>query len=79
MLCFMLILCFVFSKCSAKFSLSFHPLFFHINHEKLDSIVQEIRELTPRMFYPTQFPTWWLVPNDPEHLKLHSEIWKIKF
>lgn len=31
-------------------------LFFHIIHEKLDYIVQEIRELTPRMFYPHAVP-----------------------
>lgn len=61
---FTLILCFVFSKCSAKFSLSFHPFFFsHINHEKLDYTVQEIKELTPGVFYPTQLPVCWLAPN----------------
>lgn len=55
---FMLILCFTFSQRSTKFCLSFHPLRFHTNHEKPDSIVQEIRELTPRMFCPMQFPVW---------------------
>lgn len=51
--------------------------FFRIYHEKPDCIVQGIRELTLRMLCPTQFPTQWLVPSDPEHLKLHSEIRKI--
>lgn len=52
--------------------------FFHIDHEKPDCIVQEFRELTLRMFCPTQFPTQWLVPSDPEHLKLHSDIENIQ-
>jgi len=75
---FLHMLCFEFSNSSTKFSLSFHPLFFfRIYHEKPDCIVQGIRELTLRMLCPTQFPTQWLVPSDPEHLKLHSEIRKI--
>lgn len=72
-----IVLCILKVQCKVFFVLS--SPFFHINREKPDYIVQEIKELTPRMFYPTQFPMWWLAPNDPEHLKLHSEIQKIKF
>lgn len=48
--------CALYFQSAAQSFLCPFILFFHIIHEKLDYIVQEIRELTPRMFYPHAVP-----------------------